>query len=833
MINVNFTGYTTYTVDTVTQWDVNRTLRITGLSLSVAPTIYFGNKKSITATGVKATRNGDVITCKIPNALLTESYPIYAHIQIKAGGETKTIETIKIPVIAAKEPDNYVFYDNIPVVTYASLETEIERLRAAVGSPLVANAVSDMQDETKVYVYTGQETGYTAGNWYYYDGTEWTSGGVYQSVAFETDTDLDTSGAAADAKATGDAIIEVKNELDFTRGGIFNWHSGSDYYEVGRILASSGISNKTDALAQKRFITKNFLSGYDAIKVNDGYFYRVYAYNKDDDSYVGLWNGDSFAAEATDYKLFSPFCLYELGDYKFIVQVERVVSGADMSPEDFSNALIIQNKYDETIQSNIRHIEELTDYLKTGRAQFALDGTSINAYIAAGDGKLVINGDAKYKAKFYDIVPGKKYKIKSTGNRLVYGICDSIENNIHCSDYYAAEADTEEVSQDHYITNTGGNYLVVYYNYNTNAICDADVQLVIEPEIYEKNHLNILVLGNSYSADSWQYVPFILKNYGITVNLYVYYRGSGSIYRLYEEWEETDANGTDEWGASHIRRMYHIDTRSMARWASAESGYSPKMMVELANSYENDIDEWDIISLQTGGRSGMLIRNPDDPTDPRKGPEPYVRKIIKLINESYTKKYTLGWFCIYTGFDGKNRSGYKVLTPEECDNRVDSLRAAEALCKSEPFGIIFPAAAAVFNARTNSALASTDISAVGNLWYSDKLHLQSGIPCYVANAAVVQAIFNKFYPEYSILNDETIITDDFITNKNLPAPSIHGSVMSTDGELYKLAQKCAVIACNYPFDMTGIYGDDDNTQLNFLSDETRYWADSLIDTTGI
>ena len=63
-----------------------------------------------------------------------------------------------------------------------------------------------MTDHNKIYVYTGSETGYTAGNWYYWNGSAWASGGVYNSVAVQTDTTLTVSGKAADAKATGDAI---------------------------------------------------------------------------------------------------------------------------------------------------------------------------------------------------------------------------------------------------------------------------------------------------------------------------------------------------------------------------------------------------------------------------------------------------------------------------------------------------------------------------------------------------------------------------------------------------------------------------------------------------
>lgn len=50
-----------------------------------------------------------------------------------------------------------------------------------VASPLVASLAAQMTDTTRVYVYTGAEGGYIAGNWYYHNGTAWVSGGVYQS----------------------------------------------------------------------------------------------------------------------------------------------------------------------------------------------------------------------------------------------------------------------------------------------------------------------------------------------------------------------------------------------------------------------------------------------------------------------------------------------------------------------------------------------------------------------------------------------------------------------------------------------------------------------------
>ena len=83
----------------------------------------------------------------------------------------------------------------------------------AYGSPLVAATKSAMTNTSRVYVYTGSETGMTAGHWYYYNGSAWTDGGVYNSQGINTDTTLTLSGMAADSKATGDQITGLKSDL--------------------------------------------------------------------------------------------------------------------------------------------------------------------------------------------------------------------------------------------------------------------------------------------------------------------------------------------------------------------------------------------------------------------------------------------------------------------------------------------------------------------------------------------------------------------------------------------------------------------------------------------
>ena len=89
----------------------------------------------------------------------------------------------------------------------------VRTVRAMIGTPLTASLVSDMIDVNRIYVYTGNEDGYTAGHWYYYDGNIWADGGTYNSSAYETDKTLSIADRPADAKAVGDALTDLDEQI--------------------------------------------------------------------------------------------------------------------------------------------------------------------------------------------------------------------------------------------------------------------------------------------------------------------------------------------------------------------------------------------------------------------------------------------------------------------------------------------------------------------------------------------------------------------------------------------------------------------------------------------
>ena len=113
--------------------------------------------------------------------------------------------------------------------------------KAQVGTPLVAATAAAMTDQTKIYVYTGTETNYTAGDWYYYNGSAWADGGVYNSSAISTDTTLSVSGMAADAKETGDVIADLF-KLGYVTLGT-TWSGSGPYTQTVTVTGATPTSN--------------------------------------------------------------------------------------------------------------------------------------------------------------------------------------------------------------------------------------------------------------------------------------------------------------------------------------------------------------------------------------------------------------------------------------------------------------------------------------------------------------------------------------------------------------------------------------------------------------
>lgn len=85
------------------------------------------------------------------------------------------------------------------------------------GSPLVASSTAGMTDTTRVYVNT------TDGKWYYYNGTQWVAGGVYQSTGLDLDTTLTNPNKAPNSKSVGDYVFQNRANIGSNEERLTNY----------------------------------------------------------------------------------------------------------------------------------------------------------------------------------------------------------------------------------------------------------------------------------------------------------------------------------------------------------------------------------------------------------------------------------------------------------------------------------------------------------------------------------------------------------------------------------------------------------------------------------
>lgn len=283
-------------------------------------------------------------------------------------------------------------------------------------------------------------------------------------------------------------------------------------------------------------------------------------------------------------------------------------------------------------------------------------------------------------------------------------------------------------------------------------------------------HVNICVLGNSYSNDSFSYVPFILKEYGITSCIHIYYRGSLSLHDLDEQWEDDSAYSlADLDGKEHIRLHFSIDTRTRDYWLK-EANKSAKDIVRMK--------DWDIITIQQGGN-----RCKDELSY-----YPYLQNVINRIDNDCDSPYSLAWFMAYNGAKDKMNEG--------------SIRTQEKIVNKFPFGFVIPVATAIFSCQENEELARLGDSKYHMMYASDDVHLQEGLPCYIAALTVSQAILDALGLERSVEGDKIRPTQNWI--RSISGITQNGESVGVTEENCVLAQRAAIQANLHPFEIIPI-----------------------------
>lgn len=217
----------------VVQGDTGRVLvcNVIGVDMTNVSARFYAIKKSGKEIYNNCLVAGNKVTIDLTEQTLAETGIVKCQLDLRKGSQKVQSFIFNITVTESlMAQSEYLSSNEYRVIDNLAGEVEDNKNKIAelddkkankddYGSPLTASTVSAMTDKKKVYVYTGSESGYTAGNWYSWNGTAWVPGGVYNSAAIQTDKTLTQSGKAADSAIVGQQIGELKEFLvDLTKG---------------------------------------------------------------------------------------------------------------------------------------------------------------------------------------------------------------------------------------------------------------------------------------------------------------------------------------------------------------------------------------------------------------------------------------------------------------------------------------------------------------------------------------------------------------------------------------------------------------------------------------
>ena len=248
------------------------------------------------------------------------------------------------------------------------------------GAPKAVSQASSMTDKTKNYVYTGTEPGYTPGNWYYWSGSMWISGGTYQAAGIGDKT-VTTSKLADSSVIPSKTNFISKNPKNIN---LFDKNSQDNWF--GKVVNFVGdIQTLSDW---------NYSH---SIPCNPGDVFIVGTTSEESNGYAGLFNGDQWISSVNSvsgyYKVPTNVTVTSI---RFAISVSMFeLTMIVLAPNKLPNAYIPFNflldnqiKLDYANLENVSVEENDVTFLSKnqGSNKFDLNNTSPN----------VINNDKNY-----------------------------------------------------------------------------------------------------------------------------------------------------------------------------------------------------------------------------------------------------------------------------------------------------------------------------------------------------------------------------------------------------------------------------------------------------
>lgn len=318
-----------------------------------------------------------------------------------------------------------------------------------------------------------------------------------------------------------------------------------------------------------------------------------------------------------------------------------------------------------------------------------------------------------------------------------------------------------------------------------NVLCETIEEEITELQnrIFKKKKIKFLSIGNSYSQDALSYVPFILQNMGIDVDIQIgiAMMSSSSLSNHVNNFENE----------SNVYTYYLYDG------GEAWQKYTSKTLQYILSN-----KTWDIVCLQQSS-GGVFNWNTY---------QPYLNKLVNYISDYVNNPIKFCWYAVQArpaSSNGSVSTGDNWSDVEITTHYNNISINAEKVINETVCEFLIPVNTAIQNARSMAFLKAmgaysehpNNSSKCGYLTAYDGVHLQEGLPCQIAAYTFVLKLLDIYgFDEYSINGESTRVTSEWAENKAIPGP--HGEYIGSIDENCFIAQKCAIMAVKNPYELT-------------------------------
>lgn len=286
---------------------------------------------------------------------------------------------------------------------------------------------------------------------------------------------------------------------------------------------------------------------------------------------------------------------------------------------------------------------------------------------------------------------------------------------------------------------------------------------------------NIFVIGNSFTLDSFQYIPAIAKDLGLEINIVQFYHGGNTSWQIstYKDIILDDTAFCD---------IYKYDKNDNA-WILINGNASGKFSTAI-----NLYDHFDVVIINQ-----YSVANVSE-TDTI---EPAQLLISNLVQEPKFKGAKFGFFAspVYA-------NGYSNLTTLGYANSQEMWMAQTEVNKKvvlSAFDFFIPANTAIENARTNASFDA--LGTFGHLSY-DGQHLQEGLPCFISAITSLYVILEQICGIKVSIGTNVNPDALFLYNQNIQG--IHGTCVGINNTNKSLAYHCVRAAIEQPYQISVI-----------------------------